>query len=51
MATFTFEAVVKGRTTITVEAADEKEAENLVYDSPNFPNFDKVYDMEVTRIG
>lgn len=50
MATFTFEAVVKGRVNITVEAADEKEAENLVYDSPDFPYFDKVYDMDVTLI-
>lgn len=50
MAKFTYEVVAKGRINITVEADSAAEAENLVYDSPAFPNFDKIYDMDVTLI-
>lgn len=51
MAKYNFELTISGRVNITVEADSPEEAENLAYAHPDFPNLDKVYDMELTNNG
>ncbi len=53
MAKFAFEVVVHGRINVVIEAESQEEAEDLLNsgNSPEIPEFDKLYDLEVSPIG
>lgn len=47
MAKYVFEVTISGRVNVMVEAESEQEAKDLLYESPDFPNLDKTYGMEI----